>query len=183
MYIPQERAQQIAGLNDTEIRNHTNGGTRIPIARSLSNPLLLWDGKFELPTPRKMNKRSIFQLVDSLGPDKLRLTYDGASLSEDNNAIQNSDWYSTISGKSLAKERKLPMEADLCGRTRLQSEPLSKDFLGLISSMYTSLSNAISQDLYGQHCRFWILLRFSNTGRIAMGLSAVLIFGWWSSLL
>ena len=29
-------------------------------------------------------------------------------------------------------------------------EPLSKDFLGLISSMYTSLSNAISQDLYGR---------------------------------
>ena len=112
VYIPQDRAQQIAGLNDTEMKN-LHELVRVLAYRlrdlfSKSN-LLLWDGKFEFAfTEEDEEGNRAFQLVDSIGPDELRLTYDGVQLSKEclRRPYRGSDWHSAISqSKSLAKER------------------------------------------------------------------------------
>ena len=158
VYIPQERAQQIAGLNDTEMKNlHELVRVLAYRLRDLFSKSIccFGMGSWNLPLPRKMNKGNrAFQLVDSIGPDELRLTYDGVQLSKEclRKPYRGSDWHSVISqAKSLAKERGVQNWKRICVEELGYSpEPLSKDFLGLISSMYTSLSNAISQDLYGR---------------------------------
>lgn len=68
-----------------------------------SSGLILWDGKFEFAFGKELatNRREII-LIDSIGPDELRLTYQGQSLSKEflRQAYRKTKWYQNwISGE------------------------------------------------------------------------------------
>ena len=149
---------QIAGLDDVEMKN-LHELVRILAYRirdifSRSN-LMLWDGKFEFAfSDENESGHRSFQLVDSIGPDELRLTYDGVQLSKESlrKAYRGSDWQSAMTqAKTIAKERGVQNWKRICiEELGQQPKPLQDDFLLRVSSMYTALSNAISLDLYGR---------------------------------
>lgn len=156
VYMPQDRAQEIAGLNDIEMKRlHELVRVLAYRLKDLFNSanLTLWDGKFEFAfTEADQAGNRSFQLVDSIGPDELRLTYDGVQLSKEclRRPYRGSSWHYAISeAKALAQERGSRNWKQICKNELHQTpEPLSEEFLSLISSMYTSLSNAISMYLY-----------------------------------
>ena len=157
-YIPKAEACTVAGLTDGEMHRLTEV-VRI-VAHRLNEVfaaagLLLWDGKLEFAFADKDesgNRR--FKLVDSIGPDELRLTYNGVQLSKEclRQPYRGTAWHeATQQAKALAKERGQTDWKSIC-TAELQSAPapLSAEYLGQISGMYQALTNAVSESLYDQ---------------------------------
>ena len=70
--------------------------------------IFLWDGKFEFAFAEGGRGERDFMLVDSIGPDELRLSYDGVQLSKQNlrNFYRGGDWHRAVGkAKTLAEER------------------------------------------------------------------------------
>ncbi len=105
---PQDRllsmaeASEISGLNKEQLialKNHT-----LLIAMYLKNwwqqlGWEFWDGKFEFGFDSKASlTEQAFILSDSIGPDELRLSYQGVSLSKEwlRQYYKNSDWALTV---------------------------------------------------------------------------------------
>ena len=111
-YLTYEKAREIAGLSEAEFDDLTNL-TRL-LALRLKDCFAgidvdLWDGKFEFAFCEKdqAGKRS-FMLVDSIGPDELRLMSGGVHLSKEilRSHYRPTDWYAGLEkAKELAAER------------------------------------------------------------------------------
>lgn len=111
-YLPYDEAQNIAGLSDAEVKNLATL-TRL-LALRLKDcfdgiGLELWDGKLEFAFgAMDENGERSFTLVDSIGPDELRLTRDGVHLSKEalRSFYRPLAWYGQLeTAKKLAKER------------------------------------------------------------------------------
>ena len=156
VYISAERAAEIASLSEAEAQNlyelvhilalriHEIFGTA---------GLELWDGKFEFAFAAGSDGQRRFQLVDSIGPDELRLTYNGVQLSKETlrKPYRSTPWLTAIDqAKTLAKDRGERDWKKIC-REELQStpSPLEPEFLELIVQMYKALTNAVSEQLMG----------------------------------
>jgi phosphoribosylaminoimidazole-succinocarboxamide synthase len=154
-YISSSRAAEIAGLNQTEAAQLMELVKILAIRlHEIFNAagLELWDGKFEFafaqgddPSVRR------FQLVDSIGPDELRLTYDGVQLSKETirKPYRSTPWITAVErAKALGKERGDRDWKGIC-REELQStpDPLSPEFLELIVQMYKALTNSVTLQL------------------------------------
>ncbi|MGC6509418.1 MAG: phosphoribosylaminoimidazolesuccinocarboxamide synthase [Myxococcota bacterium] len=156
VYISAERAAEIACLSDAEAQNlyelvrilalriHEIFGTA---------GLELWDGKFEFAFAEGSNGQRRFQLVDSIGPDELRLTYDGVQLSKETlrKPYRSTPWLSAIDqAKALAKERGERDWKAICrGELSSSPAPLEPEFLEIIVQMYKALTNSVSEQLMG----------------------------------
>ncbi|QDK38837.1 phosphoribosylaminoimidazolesuccinocarboxamide synthase [Bdellovibrio sp. NC01] len=109
----------------------------------------LWDGKFEYAFGKDQNgKREIF-LVDSIGPDELRLTYEGAPLSKEflRQVYAGSAWYEAVSkAKELAKERGTNNWKEIC-INELQQTPqaLTERQISVASLLYKALANEVAR--------------------------------------
>lgn len=159
VYIPFAQAKEIAGLTDTEAKNLRDLvfilSLRLRDIFSSSN-LFLWDGKFEFAFSKERdedgNRR--FVLVDSIGPDELRLTYDGVQLSKEclRKPYRGGAWHTALEqAKKLAKERGERDWKKICTQELgARPENLDPQFIEQIAQLYRSLSNAISTQLYGQ---------------------------------
>ncbi|MBU6475515.1 MAG: phosphoribosylaminoimidazole succinocarboxamide synthase, partial [Alphaproteobacteria bacterium] len=110
-YISRAQAAEIAGLNAAELAN------LLKLAADAATHLkdcfdgigvTLWDGKFEFAFTEEKDGARGFMLVDSIGPDELRLTLDGMHLSKEMLRAQykNTPWLAALEkAKALADER------------------------------------------------------------------------------
>lgn len=116
----------------------------------------LWDGKFEfafeLSKDSEGNRH--LQLIDSIGPDELRLTYNGIQLSKENlrRFYRDSEWYKQVEqAKGLAKDRNEQNWKSICVN-ELKSSPqiLTEEQRTAASMMYKTLTNALFEKYEGK---------------------------------
>ncbi len=107
--------------------------------------LKLWDGKFEFSfNELTENGHRDFMLVDSIGPDELRLTNQDVQVSKEimREFYRSSSWYKNIeSSKELAKQRNIQDWKSIC-INELDSKPenLERRDLKLLEDMYQCLT-------------------------------------------
>ncbi|HEY9760571.1 MAG TPA: phosphoribosylaminoimidazolesuccinocarboxamide synthase [Oculatellaceae cyanobacterium] len=108
----------------------------------------LWDGKVEMLAHRAAdNSPAEIVLADSIGPDELRLLYDGHQLSKE---MIRQFYRGTAWEKSLKEAQKLAFERgttewkEICVRElNSQPTPLSPEFKSCVSKLYGVLANAL----------------------------------------
>ncbi|UYL08440.1 phosphoribosylaminoimidazole succinocarboxamide synthase [Bdellovibrio sp. SKB1291214] len=111
----------------------------------------LWDGKFEFAFGgRGENGRELF-MVDSIGPDELRLTYENAPLSKEflRQIYAPTTWYQAVGkAKDIAKERGANNWKEICAH-ELKEVPqvLNPEQIKVASMLYTSLANEMAWSL------------------------------------
>lgn len=153
-YITYEEAQNISCLHDDEFRRILNRTQLLALKlKTFFNDLgvELWDGKFEFAfcSNDNLSTRDIV-LVDSIGPDELRLTHQGIQLSKE--VLRQiyhrtqPEWIKAVQeSKKLAQKRKTRNWKKICvEELKVLPKELTKDQSELISSMYQSLCNAIT---------------------------------------
>jgi len=157
-YLDYSEARQIAGLSDAEF-DRLKTLTAL-IALRLKDCFAgigveLWDGKFEFAFT-EADKKDIrdFMLVDSIGPDELRLISGGVHLSKEilRNVYRTTAWYNAIEkAKELAKARGEKDWKRICTE-ELKSSPslLSPAVKRKVEMVYKGLCKALSQKYYGK---------------------------------
>ncbi len=93
--LSHEEAKEISNLNDVEWKNLIETTEKIALVLKdtfASGEILLWDGKVEFAVGTGFNREIV--LVDSIGPDELRLTKDGVQLSKEiiRQYYKGTDW-------------------------------------------------------------------------------------------
>lgn len=152
-YLSYSEATQIAGLSASEFQKLRD--TILLLSLRLKDffqevGIDLLDGKFELAFIATDNPHERdFMLVDSIGPDELRLTYEGQQLSKENlrHFYKNSKWYAGVEqAKKIAQERGEKDWKRICTEElKLLPEPLEHSIKQSIEQMYQSLANTLSQ--------------------------------------
>lgn len=157
-YLPYDEAQGIAGLSDEEFRSLG------ALARLISIRLKdcfaeigveLWDGKLEFGFGSKNAKGARdFMLVDSIGPDELRLIKDGQHLSKEalRGFYRPTAWYAGLEqGKKLAKERGEKDWKKICTDELGVSPPLLSPVVKTrVEMIYKGLASALSNKFHGK---------------------------------
>ena len=175
-YIPFAKAKKIAGLTNQEAMDLKELVYILSLRlRDLftTSDLFLWDGKFEFAFSKERDEHGNrkFVLVDSIGPDELRLTYDGVQLSKEclRTPYRGSAWHSGLDkAKSIAKERGERDWKRICTEELgLSPQPLAPQFIEQMAQLYKSLSNAMSVQLYDQKIFSdgWSLAQVADTLR------------------
>ncbi|HEX2752091.1 MAG TPA: phosphoribosylaminoimidazolesuccinocarboxamide synthase, partial [Alphaproteobacteria bacterium] len=156
-YLPYHEAQQIAALSDVEFDNLTTL-TKL-LALRLKDcfdgiGLELWDGKLEFAfgaTDTDGNRS--FTLVDSIGPDELRLTRDDVHLSKEalRSFYRPLAWYGQLeTAKKFAKERGEKDWKKICVEELKALPPhLPQAVKKQAEMIYTGIAKALSQK-YGE---------------------------------
>ena len=176
VYIPFAQAKEMAGLTDTEAQNLRDLvfvlSLRLRDIFSASD-LFLWDGKFEFAFSKERDAQGnrSFVLVDSIGPDELRLTYDGVQLSKEclRQPYRGGAWHTALEqAKKLGKERNDRDWKKICtDELGSQPENLNPQFIEQIAQLYKSLTNAIATQLYNESifADAWTLEQVAETLR------------------
>lgn len=157
-YVTYGEAQNIAGLSAEEFRS-LGVLTRL-IALRLKDVFAaigveLWDGKFEFAFGRKdRNGNRPLMLVDSIGPDELRLLKDGVHLSKEalRGFYRPTAWYAGLeSAKALARERGEKDWKRICKEELKLVPPLLAPAIKLRAEMvYKSLAKSLSRQFCGK---------------------------------
>lgn len=153
-YMGFAETQKVAGLSETEFNYLYD--LSLLCALKLSSLFAeigveLWDGKFEFaftPGASGTGGERRFQLVDSIGPDELRLLYKGTQLSKEvlRAAYRDSSWHrATSEAKELAKKEGSLEWKKIC-RERLKESPapLAPEIRFWSQGIYTALANALA---------------------------------------
>jgi phosphoribosylaminoimidazole-succinocarboxamide synthase len=156
-YIASSVAQKMAGLNDREFKKLKD---QVVVCALRLKDLFaevgieLWDGKFEMGVTKDLDHQGDrnFMMVDSIGPDELRLTYKGQQLSKENlrHCYRGSDWYKGVeTAKQMATERGEKDWKKIC-REELKLTPpaLDTEVVNKFSMMYKSLANTLAEKYY-----------------------------------
>lgn len=151
-YLTKSELQEMKVLSDSEAANLRYETQKIAAElESLfaSFGVKLWDGKVEFAfgAPDATGTRSLL-LVDSIGPDELRLTYEGLPLSKEflRQLYGPSKWHQAVKqAKELAQERKTQDWKAIC-RDELQSTPthLTPEQISVSTLLYQALANEIA---------------------------------------
>lgn len=111
----------------------------------------LWDGKVEYAFKNEINGRRELMLVDSIGPDELRLTYENLPLSKEflRQIYAGSAWSEAVKkAKELAKERKTQDWKKIClEELKQQPQPLTPLQIQVSSCLYQALANEVARAL------------------------------------
>lgn len=154
-YINHSEAMTIAGLRDLEFQNMIILTKLISLRLKdifLEVGIELWDGKLEYAFAEDQDGVRELMIVDSIGPDELRLTYGGMSFSKENlrQFYYHSSWKKAVDkSKDLALSRgetnwkKICMEEFKEFPKKLKSSELKS-----MEMMYRSLANTLSQKFY-----------------------------------
>lgn len=151
-YINYEEAQKISGLSDWEFSGLYS--LNILVACRLKDffsqlGITLWDGKFEWSFGAEVegNKREL-QLVDSIGPDELRLEFSHQKLSKEflRTFYRGSDWLEGVEkAKKMAKERGQREWKDIAlEELKVFPKKLDPGFLDCAQSLYPTLANTFA---------------------------------------
>lgn len=157
-YLTCADAKRIAGLSELEFKNlHA-------LAQLISLRLKdcfaeigveLWDGKLEFGFGAKQaGGARDFMLVDSIGPDELRLIRDGQHLSKEalRGFYRPTAWYKGIeTGKSLAAERGEKDWKKICTDELNLTPPLLAPAVKTrVEMIYKGIASALSQKFLGK---------------------------------
>ncbi len=153
-YLTYTEAKEIAGMTDSEFTKLYN--QTVELSMKLKNifneiGIDLLDGKFEFGFTEGRNERN-FMLVDSVGPDELRLTYNGMQLSKEllRQFYRKTPWYEAQKrAKTVATKRGITDWKGICSN-ELRSTPsqIPNDMLGHYSNMYLGLANLLSTKFF-----------------------------------
>ncbi|MBK26239.1 MAG: phosphoribosylaminoimidazolesuccinocarboxamide synthase [Halobacteriovorax sp.] len=157
-YTAYEGARDIAGLNEVEFETLKDFVSLVALRiKDIFKEIdvELWDGKLEFAFGEKDetgNRR--FTLVDSIGPDELRLTYKGTQLSKETlrKFYRKSDWYEIVEkSKLIADERGIKDWKEFC-LTEFKTEPpqLDLDLKNACEEMYKSLAQSLNKKFNGE---------------------------------
>ena len=133
-------AQELSGLNEKEWQSLLRITSKIALVLKeifLSKGIILWDGKLEFALDE--NREII--LVDSIGPDELRLTKDGVHLSKEiiRQFYKKSSWYLDL---EIAKNK---YGKDF--KNFMNPPPLlPEDFKSCVEDLYQILSDLLSEN-------------------------------------
>jgi phosphoribosylaminoimidazole-succinocarboxamide synthase len=152
-YLSNADARAISGMNEQEFMKLINLTQVIALRLKdlfLELGLELWDGKFEFSFV-KGDQESVrdFQMVDSIGPDEIRVLYKGAPLSKEffRQFYLGSSWYEAVSkAKDVAREEGNPDWKKICIE-KFQQQPnrLDEGYRKTGESIYTTLANVLSE--------------------------------------
>lgn len=158
-YISYAEAQRVAGMSDVEFKTlHETVQLLALHVKSIFARcnVELWDGKFEFsfaPDTHADGSRKLW-IVDSIGPDELRLTYDGVQLSKENlrRFYRGSEWHKAIDrAKQLASERGVKDWKPICeGELNCSPASLTAEVKEASEMMYKTLANELTKASDGQ---------------------------------
>ena len=152
-YLKTENARRMAGLSESEWQRLKESS--LNLATHLKGQfdrceIELWDGKFEwafAPKLREDGERD-FWLIDSIGPDELRLSYRGISLSKENlrQCYQGGPWHKALEeAKNLAKKREVSDWKSIClEEFKISPPPLKEEIKCAAEMMYQALANTLA---------------------------------------
>ena len=112
----------------------------------------LWDGKVEFAFgPLQPDGNRELLLVDSIGPDELRLTYEGLPLSKEflRQIYNPSPWAAAVKkAKDMARERKVQDWKSICAN-ELHEMPamLSSEQIETSALLYQALANEVARSM------------------------------------
>jgi phosphoribosylaminoimidazole-succinocarboxamide synthase len=153
-YLTYHEALEISGMSHEEFDRLKSSSVLLALRlkdfmKDCSIDLL--DGKFEFSFTGNKDSRS-FTIIDSIGPDELRLTYKGTQLSKENlrSCYRNGDWHKNVEkAKNLAKERGVLDWKNICIEELNSTPPkLSNDMLKVQGSMYHTLAETFYNQYY-----------------------------------
>ncbi|MEZ5525758.1 MAG: phosphoribosylaminoimidazolesuccinocarboxamide synthase [Pseudomonadales bacterium] len=160
-YISYAEAQQISGMSDVEFKRlHETVQLLALHLKTIFEKcqVELWDGKFEFafaPEASSDGSRSLW-LVDSIGPDELRLTYHGVQLSKENlrRFYRDSEWHKAIDlAKHLAADRGVKEWKPICeAELNSRPEPLSPQVKEATEMMYKTIANELVKACGEREC-------------------------------
>lgn len=157
-YLKYTEAAQIAGLVPAEFENlkELAALTALRLKDCFAQiDIELWDGKLEFAFgDEEKNGIRNFMLVDSIGPDELRLTHGGVQLSKENlrGFYRPTAWCANVDkAKALGDARGDKDWRKIC-TDELDSRPplLSPAVKQKAEMIYKGLAKALSQKFYGQ---------------------------------
>ncbi len=158
-YLTKDEAYRISSLTEVEIQR-IEGLVSLLALRTKDIfkdiGVELWDGKFELAFSKETdaNGNRYIILVDSIGPDELRLTYKGTQLSKETirKCYRGSEWYNAIEeAKKIAEERGVEDWKSICINELQKTPPhLKIEEVNNFSMMYKTLTNEICKKFYGK---------------------------------
>lgn len=147
--LTNEEAKELSGLNDSEWMSLIQVTTTV--AETLKEVfgkygISLWDGKIELALGEYKGKNREIILVDSIGPDELRLTKDNIQLSKEiiRQYYRQTDWYKQL---DTVKEK---YGEDF--KEFISAPPkLPKEFKAHLEELYTVLPDMIENNSSASH--------------------------------
>ena len=149
-YISRKDAMEMAGMSDGEMAKLIQLTEVLALRlKSIFNDIgvCLWDGKFEFAFIQGEKERD-FKLVDSMGPDEVRLTLSDIHLSKEmlRQFYRTVDWADCVKkAKAIAKERKESHWQKICTEELKSSPPLlPKPLKEKGEFIYQSICNALS---------------------------------------
>ena len=145
-----DMAKKIAGLSEIEFHKLLDLSLLLAIRmRDIFSALgiELWDGKFEFAFTGKENDERSFQLIDSIGPDELRIIANGVQLSKEalRQVYIGSDWQVAVEkAKKIAKQEKQKNWKELFKENfSIEPTPLPEVYKVMIEEMYLALANTL----------------------------------------
>ncbi len=145
--LTHNEAKEIANLNDVEWENLLAMTENIAlIIRDTFAPagITLWDGKIECALGTGLNREII--LVDSIGPDELRLTKDGVQLSKEiiRQYYKGTDW-------QLMLDETKKKHGEQFKEFISPPEKLNREFKLAVEEMYHLLPELVSNSMTAQY--------------------------------
>ncbi len=145
-------AMAMAGLNEVEfesLKTQALDGAKVLALIFREMNLELWDGKLEFAFQAGRTKEARdFLLVDSIGPDELRLLNNGIQISKEylRQVYTGSPWELALrEAKKLAAERGVADWKQICQEELGQSpEPLPKEVVDAMADMYRAMANELA---------------------------------------
>lgn len=156
-YLTYAEAREIAGLEAAEFER-LRDLTRLAAARLhdlfAGIDVQLWDGKLEYAfDAADTDGLRRFKLVDSIGPDELRLTLDGVHLSKEvlRSVYRGGNWYAQIDiAKKLAASRGEKDWKRICtDELSAQPAPLPAEIKKQAEMIYTGIAEALARKYDG----------------------------------
>lgn len=157
-FVSYSGAKDIAGLSEEEFENLKDFVALVALrVKDIFSEIdvELWDGKFEFAFSKKNSRGERgFTLVDSIGPDELRLMYKGTQLSKETlrKFYRKSSWYENVEkSKVMADERGEKDWKELCVK-EFNTEPPALDpkLKNTCEQMYKSLAQGLNEKFLGK---------------------------------
>jgi len=151
-YLTYSEAAELSGLSDNEFSRLYSQTSLIALRLKdlfLESGIELWDGKFEFSFTGDLSNRE-FMLVDSIGPDELRLMADGEKLSKEflRSFYRGSQWLELV--EEMKKVSMTGWKAEVLKKYPNGPEPLSESYLETAAELYQSLAGSVGKS-FGKH--------------------------------
>lgn len=150
-YLLPEEARRISGMSEAEMAalRQIAGGLAVELQGFFARAdLKLWDGKFEFAFAAGEPSRN-FMLVDSVGPDELRLTHDGVQISKEllRQFYVDGPWHNAVGrAKEIAAQESSLDWRSLCAEDLGQSPPpLTAEVRLIAQNIYPAIANSLAR--------------------------------------